>query len=75
MPSFREASLSHRGQEHTDTSPNREKDPFWSLTTTGESYGTSIAQATTFQRSLSWLHRRSRVGDSSSPKLNWLADR
>jgi hypothetical protein len=39
------------------------------------SYGTSTAQATTFQRLFSFAHNSSRAGDSSSPKLNVLADR
>jgi hypothetical protein len=38
-------------------------------------YGTSTAQATTLQRLFSLAHKSSRAGDSSSPKLNRLAER
>src|SRR5437763_6623279 len=38
-------------------------------------YGTSTAQATTFHRLLSLAHKRNRAGDSSSAKLNLLAER
>ena len=37
--------------------------------------GVSITHATTFQRAFSLVQSNRNVGDCSSPKFNWLADK